>query len=122
MTVDKHVCLYCDKELKSGRIDKKFCDDGCRNQYHNEQKIAEHAEIKMINNILKNNRKILKALVNDKSSVLVNHDALLRKGFEFDYHTHFVITKTQKNNYTFCYNYGYYEIEKDKYKIVKSFK
>jgi hypothetical protein len=121
MTNQKPHCLYCDKELKSGRIDKKFCDDGCRNQYHNEQKIAEHGEIKMINNILKNNRKILKRLLNDKPSVMVNHETLLRKGFEFDYLTHAVTTKSQKNKYVFCYNYGYHEYEKNKFKVVKSF-
>lgn len=122
MTADKLKCLYCDKPLKSGRIDKKFCDDGCRNQYHNEQKIAEHAEIKMVNNILKNNRKILKALLGDNKFVNVSHNDLLKKGFEFDYLTHYVTSKTQNNKYVFNYNYGYYEYEKNKYKVVKSFK
>lgn len=122
MTEDKPACLWCDKELKSGRIDKKFCNEGCRNQYHNAQKIAEHEEIKKINSILKNNRKILKALLNDKPSVLVNHDALLKKGFEFDYLTHSVTSQFKKNKYVFCYNYGYHEYEKNKYKVVKSFK
>lgn len=122
MDDDKATCLNCGKALKSGRTDKKFCDDGCRNQYHNEQKIAEHAELKKITGILKNNRKILKALLNDKPHVLVDHETLLKKGFEFDYLTHYVISKTQKNKYAFSYNYGYHEYESKKYKVVKSFK
>lgn len=122
MTAGKSVCLFCDKELKSGRIDKKFCDEGCRNQYHNDQKITEHAEIKKINGLLRNNRKVLKALLNDKPFVLVNHESLLKKGFEFDYLTHSVISQHRSNKYIFCYNYGYHEYEKHKYKVVKSFK
>ena len=31
---EKKQCLECGNELM-GRIDKKFCSDGCRNAYHN---------------------------------------------------------------------------------------
>ncbi len=122
MTEQTNECLQCGKELKSGRIDKKFCNEGCRNQYHNEQKIAEHEEIKKINGILKNNRKILKGLLADKPFVLVSHELLLKKGFEFDYLTHSVTSQVKRNKYIFCYNYGYHEYEKNKFKVVKSFK
>lgn len=122
MTEDIPACLQCGKELKSGRIDKKFCNEGCRNQYHNAQKIAEHTEIKKINGILRNNRKILKTLIQDKPFVLLTHEALLKKGFEFDYLTHTVTSQHKKNKYIFCYNYGYHEYEKNKFKVVKSFK
>lgn len=115
-------CMNCSKPLKSGRIDKKFCDEGCRNQYHNELKIAEHAEIKKINGILKTNRKILKSILKEERSEIVAYETLLKKGFEFDYHTHYITSQYQKNVYTFCYNYGYRKLENDKYKIVKGFK
>ena len=122
MTEKESSCLQCGKELKSGRIDKKFCNEGCRNQYHNAQKIAEHEEIKNINGIIKNNRKILKSFLGDNPTVTVAHEALLKKGFEFDYLTHYVNSHYQSNKYTFCYNYGYRLLEKNKYKVVKSFK
>ena len=122
MTDQKPHCLQCGKPLKSGRIDKKFCNEGCRNQYHNAQKIAEHAEIKKINGIIKNNRKILKELLGDNKFVNVSHQDMLKKGFEFGYLTHYVMSKTQGNEYVFIYNYGYHEFEKNKYKVVKSFK
>ena len=122
MEEKESICLYCDKALNSGRSDKKFCNEGCRNQYHNEQKISDNKETKKVNAILKSNRKILKDLLNDASFITVDREALLKKGFEFDYHTHYVNSHFQNNKYTFCYNYGYRPLEKNKYKVVKSFK
>src|ERR1700755_3499996 len=42
-------CLHCQGPIKSGRADRKFCSDLCKNEYHNAQKFREHAEIKKIN-------------------------------------------------------------------------
>jgi hypothetical protein len=122
MTEQEVSCLQCGNALKSGRIDKKFCNEGYRNAYHNAQKIAENSEIKKINQALKDNRKILKKILGDKSSETVSHEALLKGGFEFEYHTHYVTSHFQNNKYTFCYNYGYRPLENNKYKVVRSFK
>jgi lipocalin len=122
MTEQVLECLQCGKPLKSGRIDKKFCNEGCRNAYHNAQKIADNTEIKNINQALKDNRKILKKILGDKPSETVSHEALLKSGFEFEYHTHYVMSHFQNNEYTFCYNYGYRLLENNKYKVIKSFK
>ena len=122
MTEQVLECLQCSKPLKSGRIDKKFCNEGCRNSYHNAQKLAENTEIKKINQALKDNRKILKEILSDKLSETVGHEDLLKRGFEFEYHTHYVNSHFQNNKYTFCYNYGYRPLENNKYKVVKSFK
>jgi len=116
------TCLQCGKSLRSGRIDKKFCNDGCRNSYHNAQKLAEHTEMSKISQALKNNRKILKEILGDKLSETVSHEVLLKSGFEFGYHTHYVTTHFKNNIYTFCYNYGYRLLENNKYKVIKSFK
>jgi hypothetical protein len=122
MTEQVAECLQCGKALKSGRIDKKFCNEGCRNSYHNAQKLAENTEIKKINQALKDNRKILKKILGGKASETVSHEDLLKRGFEFEYHTHYVNSHFQNNKYTFCYNYGYRHLENNKYKVVKSFK
>jgi hypothetical protein len=122
MTDQELSCLQCGKQLKSGRIDKKFCNEGCRNQYHNAQKKAENDETTKINMVLRHNRKILKEILADKPSEIVNHEVLLKKGFEFEYLTHYVTSHFQNNKYTFCYNYGYRPVEKNKYKVIKSFK
>jgi len=122
MTDDPAVCLNCYEPIKSGRSDKKFCDSGCKDEYYNKIKINEHKEIKKIDQVLKRNRRILKKLFDPKKEKLVNREILLKAGFEFDFHTHFVITKIKENEFTFCYDYGYREVEKDKYKVIKSFK
>jgi hypothetical protein len=115
-------CLQCGKPLRSGRSDKKFCNEGCRNLYHNMEKMGENEEIKKINQALKDNRRILKKILGNKTAETITHEQLLKEGFELDYHTHFVITIHQKNEYTFCYNYGYRRLEDVKYKVIKSFK
>ena len=62
MTVFKKLktCLACGKPLKGG-IDKKFCDDYCRNNYNNLQKAkgSHSSYVRNINNTLLKNRKIL---------------------------------------------------------------
>ena|SRR5687767_4957102 len=122
MIEERSICLNCGKPIKSGRIDKKFCDSACKDEYYNAQKIREHKEIKKIDQVLKRNRRILKKLFDPKKEKLVNREVLLKAGFEFDFHTHFVVTKFKANEFIFCYDYGYREVDKNKYKVIKSFK
>ena len=58
------TCLACGKPLK-GRVDKKFCDDYCRNNYNNQQKAkGSHSNfVRNINNTLLKNRKILESIL-----------------------------------------------------------
>jgi len=35
---DESACLYCMSKISNGRSDKKFCDQHCKNAYHNEKK------------------------------------------------------------------------------------
>lgn len=117
------ICLNCQKPIKSGRSDKKFCDPGCKDAYYNAIKTAEHKEIKKIDIVLKRNRRILKKLYNPKKpEKLTGREVLVKAGFEFDFHTHSIITKFKANEFIFCYDYGYREAEKGKYKVIKSFK
>jgi hypothetical protein len=116
------ICLYCDKPIKSGRSDKKFCDSGCKDAYYNALKTGEHKEIKEIDTILKRNRRILKKIYNPKKpEKLINREVLIKAGFEFGFHTHFVVTKFKANEFVFCYDFGYREAEKDNFKVIKSF-
>jgi hypothetical protein len=82
---------------------------------------TEHKEIRAIDLALKKNRRILKKFFNPLKERLIERDKLLKQGFDFDFHTHFIITKTQGNQFTFCFDYGYREVEKNRYKIIKSF-
>jgi hypothetical protein len=116
------ICLNCQKPIKSGRSDKKFCDSGCKDEYYNAIKTGEHKEIKKIDIILKRNRRILKKIFNPKKEdKLISREALIKAGFEFEFHTHFVVTKYKANEFIFCYDYGYREVEKGRYQVVPSY-
>lgn len=116
------LCLQCDKPIKSGRTDKKFCNEGCRSVYHNAKHTGEPPEMRRINKVLKNNRETLKSLLGKDAERICIRETLSKRGFKFDYHTHFVISHFHNNQFTFCYDYGYRQLQNNKYKIVKSFK
>lgn len=110
------LCLDCQKPLV-GRADKKFCDDLCRTSYNNKLKANDHSFVKQVNQILKKNWQILKEK-NPEGKTKVKRDVLLRKGFNFNYHTH--TYATQKGvTYIFCYEYGYLPLENNEILLVK---
>lgn len=113
------TCLYCGKLIKSGRADKKFCDSGCKDSFNNEIKLNERAGLSRVESILKKNMRVLKKLYNPKKpDVLIKSETLIREGFEFGFLTHIGISAYKKNEYTFCYNYGYLEVGEGQYQIV----
>ncbi|RFM30263.1 hypothetical protein [Deminuibacter soli] len=117
MNTANQMCLECGKPLK-GRRDKKYCDDQCRNNYNNKQQHGTDEPVRRINHILKRNRQILKeALGNDRTIVLA-HEALLEKGYDFTYHTDQFVTQTNQV-YHYCYDYGLKKNDNNRYMIVK---
>ena len=117
---DMRKCLACGRTLK-GRVDKKFCDDNCRNNYNNQQKAkgSYSSYVRNINNTLLKNRKILESILPPTGETAkANKEKLLRLGFQFKYLTHMYTTKTGKT-YSYCYDYGYLPLENDWYLIVK---
>lgn len=115
-TATRH-CLACGKPVK-GRIDKKFCDDYCRNAYNNKSKQEESSYMRHINGLLKKNRKILEDLLGPEGMVKHPKSKLQQNGFLFNYHTH-IYTNQKGNQYFFCYEYGYLPLEGDWYLLVK---
>ncbi len=107
----KRLCLYCGTILH-GRADKKFCNDSCRSGYNNHRREEEVDEVKIIQNILKSNRKILNQVLEDGvETVKVKKDRLAEMGFNFKYHTHTLPWKNKEGNtYWFCFDYGYLDI------------
>jgi hypothetical protein len=123
MTDTPNLCLNCNEPITKGRSDKKFCDSSCKDEYYNKIKIQEHRAIRKVDQVLIRNRRILKKLFDPrKEDKLINREVLLKAGFDFDFHTHFVVTKFKGNQFVFCYDYGYREVAKDKFKVIKSFK
>lgn len=116
----KKTCLSCDGPLR-GRIDKKFCNDYCRNHFNNEQKSRNSYSpaVRNINNALSKNRKILAAIISDGTATArTSRDKLLKLGFHFGYFTHVYTTKSGRQ-YSYCYDYGYRPIDNDWFLIVK---
>lgn len=110
-------CLACDKKL-SGRADKKFCNDYCRNNYNNSLKSANSNLVRNINNALLKNRRILEGVVGAEEMAKLPKDKLLQQGFNFKYFTH-TYTNKKGNVYFFCYEFGYLSLEGDWYLVVK---
>ncbi len=117
----KQVCIACGKPIK-GRIDKKFCDDYCRNNFNNKNNSDATNTVRNINNILRKNRRILEELhanaPEGKTSVNCSKSKLLELGYNLKHTTH--LLKTKKGVYYFCYEYGFLPLENDWFFIVKS--
>ena len=115
-TMEKRACPECGESF-TGRIDKKFCSDMCRNSFNNKNNSESNNFVRNINNALRRNRKILeKALVGEK--VTLPRQKLVDRGFNFNLHTSHVRTRNN-DTYVFCYEYGYLPIENDFVLIVK---
>ena len=110
------TCLECRVNI-IGRIDKKFCSDGCRNAYHNKIYRIENCDIKHINRILAKNHRILKELF-DKNIRKCTKKMLSEQGFNFAYFTSSEQDTVSSRNY-FCYNFEYFYIDKELIFIVQ---
>jgi predicted nucleic acid-binding Zn ribbon protein len=112
-------CLLCGKQVR-GRVDKKFCDDYCRNSFNNKLKGLSSNMVRNINNALGKNRRILENLLSEveNGSAKTNKEKLVQMGFQFKYLTHVHKTKAGKH-YHYCYDYGYLPLENDWFQIVK---
>jgi hypothetical protein len=97
-------CIDCGESL-SGRADKKFCSDICRNSFNNKLNSDTNNYVRNINNVLRKNRRILGEL-NPKDKTTVHVDKLTEKGFMFSFYTH-IYTTRKGDHYYFCYEHGY---------------
>lgn len=114
--MEERLCLECGKPVY-GRIDKKFCDDQCRNTFNNKQNSDSNNYVRNVHNILRRNRRILEEL-NPNGKSKATRTKLTEKGFDFNYHTSTYTTKAGATYY-FCYEYGYLPIEGDHFALVK---
>lgn len=109
-------CLECEEKIV-GREDKKFCSDGCRNSYNNKINKDSTNFMRNINNKLRKNYRILCEL-NIEGKTKSSKLKLLSKGFDFEYFTNTLHTKSG-NTYYFLYDQGYMMLENDYLIIVK---
>lgn len=106
-------CENCGKELY-GRIDKRFCNDNCRNEFNRRKKQLEaqnqHDNLPEILKIIKNNYAILKSygpLEDTRSFIEVERNELVSKGFNFKFFTS--TTTYHQDEYKFCFERGWTE-------------
>jgi predicted nucleic acid-binding Zn ribbon protein len=110
------TCLECGDKIV-GREDKKFCSDGCRNAYNNKINKDSTNFMRNVNNKLRKNYRILTTLnVDGKSKT--TRAKLLSKGFDFEFFTNILQTKTG-NTYHFLYDQGYLSLDNDYFMLVK---
>ncbi|TNJ45330.1 hypothetical protein KFZ70_06545 [Tamlana fucoidanivorans] len=109
-------CLECGNKIV-GRIDKKFCDDACRNAYNNRVNKDSKNLIRNTNNRLRKNYRILESL-NVERKTKTSRAKLIEAGFDFNYFTSIYTTKAGATYY-FVYDQGYLPLENDYYILVK---
>ena len=110
-------CLNCQKKFNASSR-QKFCSVKCKDQYHYKLRKGSRHHVNQINNILFSNHGILHDLLSNKSSLIVFQSNLLSLGFNLKYHTHTEIVG--KNEYWFCYEYGFRFIDKERVHLIKS--
>jgi len=112
----KKKCKECGDQIQ-GRMDKKFCSDSCRSSFNNRLNSDSTNFMRNINNILRKNRRIL-ATLNPKGKSKVNREQLEKEGFRFSYFTNKYVTRSG-NEYYFCYDQGYLELDADMLALVE---
>jgi len=114
--MENKKCLECGAPV-TGRTDKKFCSDYCRNAYNNKVNKDSKNLIRNINNRLKKNHKILAAL-NKTGKTKVTRTKLYDFGFDFQFFTSIYTTKTG-NTYFYVYDQGYLSLENEWFLLIK---
>lgn len=113
---EKRCCIFCGREL-SGRSDKKFCDDNCRNNYGYQRNKYNNDVINKINKSLLYNRNILKSITKSRRKI-VKKQILVNNKFNFDMMTG--VRRTQKQQeYKLVYDYAYRYINDEDVLIIK---
>ncbi|MEZ0129805.1 hypothetical protein AB9T88_08580 [Flavobacterium sp. LBUM151] len=110
------TCLECSEKIV-GREDKKFCSDSCRNAYNNKINKDSNNFMRNVNNKLRKNYRILSEL-NTEGKSKATRDKMINKGFDFDFFTNILQTKTG-NTYYFLYDQGYRSLDNDYFMLVK---
>ena len=110
------TCLECSEKIV-GREDKKFCSDSCRNAYNNKINKDSTNFMRNVNNKLRKNYRILSEL-NSEGKSKATRDKMVNKGFDFDFFTNVLQTKTG-NTYYFLYDQGYRSLDNDYFMLVK---
>ncbi len=100
-------------------MDKKFCNDYCRNTHNNRLNSDGNNFVRNVNHCLRKNRRILESLLPSTQLMgKVSKQTLYSKGFMFSYYTQ-THTNKKGNTYHFCYEFGYQLLAGEKILILR---
>lgn len=111
----KRFCSICGTRI-TGRVDKRFCGDSCRTLHHNRSNAETNRHVRLVNSILRRNRRILEKLVPGGIRT-VQSTLLFASGFDFAYHTRFEQDASLSRFY--CYDFVYEPAGSGKWKISR---
>lgn len=98
------TCPACGR-IVSGRANKIYCDDNCRNNYYYRIYSDQLLLVRNVNAVLLRNRMILRTL-NPFGRITVPKRSLVEKNFDFNYFTGIRMTKKGKS-YHVVYDRAY---------------
>ena len=92
IAVMNRSCRQCGSQL-NGRIDKRFCDVDCKNQYHNGKRNPWIQREREVDLQLRTNRSILKHVIQEEETKYLGLTEFNRRGGDLS-----VITGIQKDH------------------------
>ena len=101
----KRKCMYCAHPI-SGRSDKKFCGDSCRNSYNNDKNRDRNLLVKKFHQRLQKNHRILNSFLQDETEKKVFKIALVEAGFNLQSVSSYT-SDPQGAAYFFVYDIGF---------------
>ncbi len=111
------ICRMCGRPV-SGRVDKKFCDDHCRSNFNNKARSRAAAEIRLVNSILRHNRRVLNSMVMDDDETYALRSSMDERGFNFNFYTQ-QQTLDDGNIVMLCYDYAWRHIDEIRVKVMR---
>lgn len=115
----RNLCLNCRESIR-GRMDKKYCDTRCKNEYHYQQRQNIPQTVRLIDNILHKNRAVMIQVFEGekKKSFKVPKILLTKLGFDFSYHTG-IYKNSRGKMYHYIYDYAWMEFSGQEIMVVK---
>ncbi len=98
----ERICACCKKQL-FGRIDKRYCDYTCKNQFHSVMRAYRREVNKEVNASLDRNYQVMMEVMGPEEKGVFNRTELQRKGFDFSSCTSYKRNAFGIMNYVYNY-------------------
>jgi len=99
-------CTECGRSIL-GRIDKKYCNDQCRADFHNRSNSVNQKRLRNVNRTIWTNRMVLAEICGTKRRIIATMEDLMDRGFRPGW-----CTRVQENDHhvrvQHCYDYFWY--------------